>query len=724
MAKFSSRLALVAAAPVLVLVACSSDTSNGDDDPGLASSSSSGEATSSSSGAPSSSSSSGQASSSSGSNSSSSSSSGEVPVSCTNGVKDGNEADVDCGLACPARCVTGKTCNGPVDCAEHVCSEGVCAAPSEDDGVKNGAETDIDCGGPDARKCSFPKRCVLATDCLSEICDAEGKCGATHEDGVKNLGETDIDCGGPATLRCAPGRACSTFNDCAGGSNCVGQVCREATFNDNFKNLGETDVDCGGPAPVGCGNLQSCVLQTDCKGVLFCNTSRAQPRCESPVGNDGITNGTETDIDCGGELTRQSCAIGRGCSVGTDCDTRVCGAGPTDPAASPKPGLAKRCLAPTNSDGVKNGAETDVDCGGPGNVKLCSVGKVCSASADCASDGCHSTKKICVLRRSCARTYGGDTCGPTENGGDDCCATIDVQRPTKPKVALAKYKTTAGRMREFITRVNGDVKGYIAGLNLPANRWNTAAWSPWLPSNMDEVALRFGPNASPDEAYFGTITGARGCQVSVGGGRAYWFSQGDGVGAGAVPDNELGKYSHDILDQKVMSCLMPSVAAAFCIWDGGELADPDDIKMAWNDSATVAGVVTNTREYPWGNFPLPPTNRGGTTAECTNSNCNAYIVHQWNYLYPDYKAPDSTAIIPAPGRRPLGAGPKGHMDLAGAGFEYAKRTPASGNGSLHTFNNGSFEGHVPTKFGGFGNAELSRRYYAFTAGRCAYPAAP
>ena len=392
---------------------------------------------------------------------------------------------------------------------------------------------------------------------------------------------------------------------------------------------------------------------------MFCNTSLATPVCQNPVGNDNITNGTETDKDCGGDPARQSCQVGRGCAIGADCDTRVCGVGPTDPAASPKAGITTRCLAPTNTDLVQNGDETDVDCGGDGNPKKCAVSKKCSVHADCQSDGCHATKKTCVLRRSCARTYGGDTCGPTENGGADCCATADIQRPSKPKVAMGIYKTTAGRMREFITRVNGDVKGYIASLNLPANRWNAAAWSPWLPSNLDEVVLRMGPNASPDEAYYGTETAARGCQVSVGGGRAYWFNQGDGEGVGAIPDNEVGKYSHDILDQKVVACLMPMVAAAFCIWDGGELTDPDDLDMAWNDSATAAGVVNNARKYPWGDLPLPPTARGGTDAACVGSNCNAYIVHMWNYLYPDYRAPDSTSIIPAPGRRPLGAGPEG-----------------------------------------------------------------
>lgn len=50
-------------------------------------------------------------------------------VSCFNGIKDGDETDVDCG----GSCVPCATC---------------------DDGIKNGEETGIDCGGPDCEPCT------------------------------------------------------------------------------------------------------------------------------------------------------------------------------------------------------------------------------------------------------------------------------------------------------------------------------------------------------------------------------------------------------------------------------------------------------------------------------------------------------------------------------------------------------------------------------------------
>ena len=47
------------------------------------------------------------------------------PTSCSNGIKDGAETDVDCGGgACP-RCDGGKTCSAAADCASDRCVAGV-----------------------------------------------------------------------------------------------------------------------------------------------------------------------------------------------------------------------------------------------------------------------------------------------------------------------------------------------------------------------------------------------------------------------------------------------------------------------------------------------------------------------------------------------------------------------------------------------------------------------
>ncbi|MEO0733420.1 MAG: GEVED domain-containing protein, partial [Bacteroidota bacterium] len=113
------------------------------------------------------------------------------------------------------------------------------------------------------------------------------------------------------------------FGASAGGSTC----------SDGIQNGNETGVDCGGP---------------DC------------PAC--PTCSDGIQNGNETDVDCGGPdcLACPTCSDGvqNGNETGVDCG------GPDCPACS------------TCSDGIQNGDETGVDCGGscPTACPTCSDG--------------------------------------------------------------------------------------------------------------------------------------------------------------------------------------------------------------------------------------------------------------------------------------------------------------------------------------------------------------
>jgi len=50
-----------------------------------------------------------------------------APPSCMDGVKNGNETDVDCGGNCP-RCLNGRTCSGRNDCVGAFCKDGTCEA--------------------------------------------------------------------------------------------------------------------------------------------------------------------------------------------------------------------------------------------------------------------------------------------------------------------------------------------------------------------------------------------------------------------------------------------------------------------------------------------------------------------------------------------------------------------------------------------------------------------
>ena len=70
-----------------------------------------------------------------------------APPSCTDGVKNGSESDVDCGGPDCAPCADGRACGGDNDCRSRVCTGLVCQTPSCSDGFANGDETGVDCGG-------------------------------------------------------------------------------------------------------------------------------------------------------------------------------------------------------------------------------------------------------------------------------------------------------------------------------------------------------------------------------------------------------------------------------------------------------------------------------------------------------------------------------------------------------------------------------------------------
>ncbi|MEL7376125.1 MAG: hypothetical protein AAFN65_04130, partial [Bacteroidota bacterium] len=167
---------------------------------------------------------------------------------CSDGIQNGSETDVDCG--------------GP-DCA---------ACPTCDDGIQNGDETDVDCGGPDCPACP------------------------TCDDGIQNGNETGVDCGGPdcdACPTCDDGiqNGDETGVDCGGSCPTVCPTC-----DDGIQNGNETGVDCGGPDCDACPTCDDGIQNGNETGV-----DCGGPDCDAcPTCDDGIQNGDETGVDCGG----------------------------------------------------------------------------------------------------------------------------------------------------------------------------------------------------------------------------------------------------------------------------------------------------------------------------------------------------------------------------------------------------------------------------------------
>jgi hypothetical protein len=161
------------------------------------------------------------------------------------------------------------------------------------------------------------------------------------------------------------------------------------------QNGDETGLDCGGDVCDACPPGGGCEDGDDCDSGV-CDP--ATNTCSAPTCDDGVQNGNETGLDCGGPDCN-ACPPGGGCDDGDDCDSGVC-----DP-------VTNTCSAPACDDDVQNGDETDVDCGGD-TCDACDPGEVCIDDDDCVSGGCtggvcNPLLSVSVQPTGCADAAGG-----------------------------------------------------------------------------------------------------------------------------------------------------------------------------------------------------------------------------------------------------------------------------------------------------------------------------
>ncbi len=457
------------------------------------------------------------------------------------------------------------------------------------------------CGLAEAALCKDGEGCGTDADCVSDFCEAN-KCGppnaAAHEDKRRNAGETGVDCGGKvaATQPCPGGAPCKTNDDCV--STCTAKVCDEPGATDGKKNNEETDVDCGGP--------------------------------KAPA-----------------------CPVGKVCAVNADCDLLAC--------------TAKKCVVPTSSDGVVNGSETDVDCGGPGvsaggttyKAPRCGFEKTCAAATDCLAKGCAPTGKCTLPSCATAETAGIVSCGAKETGEvgaahDSCCKSLVL--PTRTARRLDKYEITAGRYRSFIKAAGPNIRAWVAAY-IAANPTSQLALAANASPSIKEIypaADRFDnlsltAHLSLDIDNYG---GIRGCFNGIGasGANTYW-QDAMHLADFLLPPRSLAR---SFSDEKSLNCAMPIMFAAFCAWDGGEMATLADYLDAWPAAQTFpwgnANLCAGGLPYPSYNWCNGPPNNGGFTCQNTANNLTGElgVFYEWPRMTD--RTRDNEPLIGAPGR--------------------------------------------------------------------------
>ncbi len=405
---------------------------------------------------------------------------------------------------------------------------------------------------------------------------------------------------------------------------------------------------------------------------------------DSATSDGAIDGGSDASLACGADAG-VACEVGHACTVNDDCEG-LC--------------TAKKCVAPALTDGRFSPSlgETDVDCGGS-KAPACADEKGCKVTADCMSAACSTITSKCVAGPSCLGANGGsgvETCGASEAAGtnESCCRSLPL--PTRKTRRLDRYEITAGRVRAFVdavkamnggqTNVRAFAKAFAAAH--PTSELGVLATS--YPGLLDVLPDQDAPSAKvPLPWHLGLspidpINTLDGCDVAAGsyGHVTYW--QDATVNAAFGLPARL--FDRATLDKKPMNCTMPLMLAAFCAWDGGELARTQDYQEVWGSKSYSVGGTTVY--LPWasalsiGQFNFRNGHGGACTPNfggCMNPQFTSF------YLFPTVDmggtaidlANDETPQISAPGRFAMdltartSANGAGWYDVAGDMLEAA-----------------------------------------------------
>ncbi len=313
-----------------------------------------------------------------------------IDCQCADGIQNGDETGVDCGGSCPNAC---PTCT---------------------DGIMNGDETGLDCGGSGCPDCP-PEDCstfVFANNVLAYDPGQDFGTATVQDGGATLFIEGNVWKAVEINYTFTP----NTVIEFDFQSTSQGEIHEISLDNDLIV---EPDVrvvvygnqgyagDYTNPIYSGSGNFEHFIIPLNLTSTItyqylvlsgdddanaaansyFRNIQiyedyDGSQTCDGSLSNctDGIQNGDETGVDCGGSICPAcpTCTDGiqNGDETGVDCG----GSCPN--------------ICPTCSDGTQNGNETGVDCGGPD----------CAACPTC-SDG----------------TQNGNETG-VDCGGPDCSA--------------------------------------------------------------------------------------------------------------------------------------------------------------------------------------------------------------------------------------------------------------------------------------------------------------
>lgn len=289
---------------------------------------------------------------------------GMLPISCSNGEKDGTESDVDCGGDCLG-CENGDACGVFDDCLSSFCSGGMCAP------------------------CTSPADCADAPDTFCDAAAMGGTCSPVKPGGTSCVGNEECESTFCSDDVCCDVACDGTCESCLGNeTGGVSGVCASVT--------GTTDPadECGAQV---CNGVNAC--------VDLCALEPTPPGGMCPAACTGGCAAGVCTIDC----AVSSCTGVVTCPPGFACNVACSGMNACSGGVIACPD-AYAC---------------DVVCAGGGACRdaavNCSATGTCSMSCSADMNVCRDANLNCGAN-DCTATCAGATNLPMVNCSGGACA--------------------------------------------------------------------------------------------------------------------------------------------------------------------------------------------------------------------------------------------------------------------------------------------------------------
>jgi beta-glucosidase len=318
-------------------------------------------------------------------------------ATCTDGIKNGSETDVDCGGSCTTKCANGRGCSINADCQGNNCVTGTCQALAN---MPPTVGISSPLNGASVVAGSTITIAATAADSDGTVSSVAFLVGATQV-GQDTTSPYSVSWTVPVAPASYSLTARATDNGGATTTSAAVGISATASCTDTVKNGNETDVDCGGSCAAKCANGRTCSINADCQSgscvTGVCQAPNLPPTVSitSPTNGASVVAGSTITIaataaDSDGTVSSVAFLVGA-TQVGQDTTSpySVSWTVPVAPASYSLTGRATDNAGATTtsaavgvtatatcSDGVLNGTETGVDCGG--SCPVCQSTSPCS----------------------------------------------------------------------------------------------------------------------------------------------------------------------------------------------------------------------------------------------------------------------------------------------------------------------------------------------------------